>query len=148
MSKRALLYLALCAVAIIAIMTPACTGKASNNLAEPSYSPQITENILLAINAGDYAAFSKDFDDSMRKALPAESFQKQFSDGILGKIGEYQGNSKRFFQSSSQAQYTTVVYYAVYSGEPGAVLVQISFRMVNGQPLVSGIFFNSPKLRG
>jgi biopolymer transport protein ExbD len=147
MLRRYFLKVTLCLLLITMLLAPACTGKTSPNLPEPDYAGQMAENILLAINGGDYSAFSMDFDASMIKALPAESFKAQFSQGIQGKIGNYVPGSKRFFQASSQAQFTTVVYYAVYSGDPGAVLVQISFKMVEGKPLVSGLFFNSPKLR-
>jgi hypothetical protein len=147
MLKRCLLALVLCLAVMLCGMA-ACSGKTTANLPEPPYASQIAENLLQAINAGDYATFSRDFDPSMLKALPADSFAKQFTEGIKGKIGDYEGNSKRFFQASSQAQFTTVVYYAVYSGEPGVVLVQISFKLAGGQALVSGLFFNSPKLRG
>lgn len=129
------------------LLAAGCTGKTTTNLPEPSYSEQITESVLLAINAGDYSDFSRDFDSTMRKAIPPENFKTQFTDNIQGKIGNYIEGSKRFFQASSQAQYTTVIYYADYSAEPGAVLVQISFRMVEGNIKVSGLFFNSPKLR-
>jgi hypothetical protein len=129
------------------LLAAGCSGKTSKNLPEPSYSGQIAENVLLAINAGDYSTFSRDFDSSMIKAIPPENFKTQFTDNVQGKIGNYNEGSKRFFQASSQAQYTTVIYYATYSAEPGAVLVQISFRMVEGNIKVSGLFFNSPKLR-
>jgi hypothetical protein len=148
MIRRSIIIVALCAAAIFTLLAPACTGKTATNLPEPAYTAQITESLLRAINTGDYAAFSRDFDAAMMKAMPAESFKTQFTQGIQGKIGNYSENSKRFFQASSQAQYTTVVYYAAYSEEPGAVLIQISFKMVEGMPLVSGLFFNSPKLRG
>jgi hypothetical protein len=147
MLRRLVFSLALCAVALMAVLTPACTGQTSNNVPEPDYASKITENLLQGINNGDYTAFSRDFDDSMLKALPAESFQKQFSDGTQGIIGNYQAASIRFFQATGQAQYITVVYYAAYSAEPGAVLIQISFHPIEGQPRVSGLFFNSPKLR-
>ncbi len=138
----------ICALAVIPVILAACSGKIITNLPEPEYAGAITENLLLAINAGDYHTFIRDFDESMLKAVSAENFKTQFIAGIQGKIGDYSAGSKRFFQASSQAQYTTVVYYSAYSGDTGAVLVQISFKMVAGKPLVSGIYFNSPKLRG
>ena len=131
----------------MALLTLACTGQASTKLPEPDYAAKITENLLQGINNGDYAAFSRDFDASMLKALPAESFPRQFTQGIQGIIGNYQSASIRFFQATGQAQYITVVYYAAFSAEPGAVLIQISFHPIEGQPKVSGLFFNSPKLR-
>ena len=149
MKLRGLLFGLLILLLVAAsFVLPACSTTTASNLTEPPFASQITENLLLAVNAGDYSAFSKDFDASLIKALPAQSFPKQFTGGIQGKIGNYQANSKRFFQASSQAQFITVIYYAVYSMEPGAVLIQISFTIVEGRPLVSGLFFNSPKLRG
>jgi hypothetical protein len=140
--------LVICAFSVLLLGLSSCTGKINSNLPEPQYASRITEDVLLALNAGDYTTFSRDFDVSMLKAVPASSFSTQFTDGIRGKIGDYLAGSKRFYQASSQAQYTTVVYYASFSGDSGAVMVQISFKMVEGKPLVSGLFFNSPKLRG
>jgi hypothetical protein len=146
--RRQVLPVVLGLLAILLVFSPACQGKIATNLPEPEYAGPITESLLLALNVSDYAAFSRDFDETLIKALPQANFAPQFESGIRGKIGEYQAGSKRFFQSSSQAQYTTVVYYAVFSAEAGAVLVQISFKMVNGQARVSGLVFNSPQLRG
>jgi DNA-dependent RNA polymerase auxiliary subunit epsilon len=127
---------------------PACTGSAAvTNLPEPSYAADITESLLLSLNAGNFEEFSQDFDDAMRKAVTPEVFNTQFITGIKGKIGDYEPGSKRFFSASSQAQYTAVVYSAIYTDEPGTVLLQVSFQQVDGRPLIAGINFNSPKLR-
>jgi hypothetical protein len=134
-------------VVFLILAVPACTTNTVANLPEPSYSGNITENLLIALNNNDFAQFSQDFDDGMKKAVSQETFNTQFIGNIKGKIGDYEPNSKLFFSAASQDQYTTVVYFVRYNNEPGATLVQISFQYVNGNPLVSGIVFNSPKLR-
>ncbi len=136
---------------MLALLIPlsACTGSAvKTNLPEPSYAAEIAESLLLSLNQEDFARLSKDFDEGMKKAVTPETFNTQFVTGIKGKIGNYEANSKRFFSASSQAQYTTVVYSAIYTEEPGTLLLQVSFQHVEGTPVVSGINFNSPKLRG
>jgi hypothetical protein len=126
----------------------ACIGPSTEtDLPEPSYSGEITENLLISLNEQNFSKFSQDFDDGMKKAITQESFETQFINNIRGKIGDYVPNSKRFYSSSKQAQYTTVVYAAIYTEEPGSVLIQISFQQIEGRPFISGIYYNSPKLR-
>jgi hypothetical protein len=67
------------------LLVSGCTGKTATNLPEPSYSAPITENVLLAINAGDYSAFSRDFDSTMIKAIPPGNFTTQFTNNIQAK---------------------------------------------------------------
>ncbi|HSW56905.1 MAG TPA: hypothetical protein VLH15_00725 [Dehalococcoidales bacterium] len=147
-TKRYLLTAILGLAVMASALSPACAGRVLTNQPEPAYASDITEHLLLALNAGDYNAVTRDFDQAMLRAVTEQNFKIQFIEGIQNKIGFYQADSKRFFQCSIQAQYTTVVYYAAFSGEPGAVRVQISFQLVEGSPKVSGLFLDSPKLRG
>jgi len=142
------IVLALIAV-ITTILLPACTGgAAATNLPEPAYAGDITENMLISLNSGDYATFSRDFDNTMKEAVTEEVFNTQFTQNIRGKIGNYEVNSKQFFQAASQAEYTIVVYSAKYNAEPGTVLVQVTFQDIAGKPYIAGLLWNSPKLSG
>jgi hypothetical protein len=146
---RRCFYLSVIIISIMLTSLPACvnTGSASP-VPEPDYAAAITESLLLAINDNDFSRFSQDFSDAMKKTVTPEVFNSQFILGIKDKIGDYQASSKRFFSASSQSPYIAVTYAAIYIDEPGAVLVQVSFQQVEGKPLVTGMVFNSPKLRG
>lgn len=135
-------------VVALLVLLSGCTGPTTiTNLPEPSFASDLTESLLISLNEGNFSDFSRDFDDGMKKAVTPDVFQSQFINGIKGKVGDYEPGSKRFFSAASQAQYTTVVYSAIYTEEPGTLLLQVSFQQVEGRPVISGINFNSPKLR-
>jgi hypothetical protein len=47
----------------------------------------------------------------MKEIATREAFDTQFVEGIKGKIGNYENNSKRIFRAASQAEKTVVVYF-------------------------------------
>jgi hypothetical protein len=123
---------------------PGC-GK-SGPSGEPEYAGAIAENILQAINSGDYAPYSEHFDDQMRKAIPEDLFQKS-RELIRGKIGDY--ISKEFVEKQVvQEIYTVVIYKAKFSEEPADVKVTVTFLETDTGVFVSGLSFVSPKLQG
>jgi hypothetical protein len=102
---------------------------------------------LTALNSGDYAAFSKDFDEAMKKAIPETDFQEMAA-AFDEKIGDYVSKKYVSRQDEVQKIYTVVIYQAEFTREPAGVKVTITFlETVGGEVLVSGLFFNSPKLR-
>jgi hypothetical protein len=128
-------------------MITACSPSATSSLPEPSYSEAMTENILKAINENDYALFSRDFDQTMKQAMSQQAFD-QVKTTLLNKVGAYVSGSLEFNQTALQGEYTTVIYTAKFTNEPENVTVTITFRTVEENNLVSGLYFNSPKLRG
>jgi precorrin-2 methylase len=135
------------ALLVIAGMTAisACASQGQVDVSQVrSYADPITENILMAINTGDYVKYSEHFDDTMKSALPEATFQ-QANAIIKAKIGEYV--SKEFWKIETQNQYTIVYYKARFTQESGDVTVQVVFHEVSGQNLVSGLWLDSPNLR-
>ena len=111
---------------------------------EPPYASEITENVLTGLNQSDFARFSRDFDEAMKKAFTEQVFT-QTRDLIKSKVGDYQ--SKQYLKTEEKKPYTTVYYKAQYTNEPDGVIVRIVFQEIGGKPLVSGLWFDSPKLR-
>jgi len=105
-------------------------------------SEPIADNLLDGMNANDYAAFSRDFDDKMREALDEDAFQEliqQFS----GKIGAYQSRTLDHMERIENL--VTVVYKAQFEKEE-EVTIRLTLR--EGEPYqVAGLYFDSPKLR-
>lgn len=135
---------ALLAIAGITVIS-ACASQGQVDVSQVrSYADPITENILMAINTGDYVKYSEHFDDTMKSALPEAVFQ-QTNAIIKAKIGEYV--SKEFWKIETQNQYTIVYYKARFTQESGDVTVQVVFHEVSGQNLVSGLWLDSPNLR-
>lgn len=115
---------------------------------EPDYAGPMTENILSGIEQKDYTMFSRDFDDAMKAALPEDAFNS-LVDLLSSKIGSYQ--SKSFGDATETTQsgvdMTVVIYKAKYTNETEDVLVTVTFSGKESSKKVSGLLFNSPKLR-
>lgn len=144
MKKFKIFAALLAAVMLIAAFT-GCGKKNVTNLTadQVSFAEPVAENMLTAINEGDYSKFSGDFDDTMKKKIDEAAF-KQTRDLLKTKIGDYQ--SKTFTAAQSDSKYTGVVYNAKYTNEPDGAKITISFSQKDGKYLVSGFFINSPKL--
>ena len=112
---------------------------------EPEYAGDIAERMLLAFDTGDYAAYSERLDPPMMQAMPEETFQKGRA-FIREKIGDY--ISKEFVETQIVEEvYMVVIYKAKYSNEPADVKVTVTFMETDAGILVSGLYFDSPKLR-
>jgi hypothetical protein len=105
----------------------------------------MVENILLSLNNNDYAAFSKNLDQTAKGVLTQTSFNQLYS-LVKSTIGNYQ--SIEFISAAAQGNKTTIQYIAFYSNEPANVSVNVVLQPVNGILYVSGFNLNSPKLQG
>jgi len=112
--------------------------------AEPAHAGAIADGILQAFNDGDYAAYSEHFDEAMQKALNEAVFEGT-RDFIREKIGDYV--SREVTGVKTEDIYTTVTYKAKFSEEPDDVTVNIVFLETGDYVYVSGLWFDSPKLR-
>jgi hypothetical protein len=87
-------FTALFALLIAALVASACgsasaeTGEVTSVFTEAE-ATSIAENALNALNSGDYAAWSRDWDDSMKSAINEDAFQ-QYREQVLSQIGQYQ----------------------------------------------------------
>jgi len=104
----------------------------------------MSENLLLALNDHDYVAYTRDMDEQMRAASPEEEFGQVY-EMIIGKIGRYV--SREMTQVVEQGRYRTVVYDARFEQEEH-VTVRVVYDISGERLLVSGLWFDSPKLRG
>jgi len=148
MQKRMVLTLvmALSIIAGIALLS-GCTARPAEEVdvnQVRAYADPITENILSSLNDNDYARYSEHFDDAMKKALPEATFQQQ-NNLIKAKIGEYV--SREFWKIETTNEYTIVYYKAKFTEEPDDVIVRVVFKETDGERFVSGLWFDSPKLR-
>jgi hypothetical protein len=108
------------------------------------YADPITENILLAMNKGNYTKYSGHFDQTMKNAMPEAVFNETNA-LIKSKIGDYV--SKEFWKVESKDQFTIVYYKAKFTQEPEDVIVKVVFQEIVGEIKVSGLWLDSPKLR-
>jgi len=108
-----------------------------------SYSEAIADGILKGYNNGDYALYSKDFDEQMKNALPEKVF-KQTSEIIASKTGKY--ISRKLSDIYRQNQMIVIIYDGKFEKED-KVEIKLVLQKFGDKNLVSGLWFNSPKLR-
>jgi len=102
-----------------------------------AYAEPMTDQLLAGLNAGDYAAFSRDFNDPMLKALPESSFANLLA-STTGKYGKYISRQLKSVQEVGG-------YYRVtYSGQFEKfqnLTVFVTFEKADPHK-VAGIFFS------
>jgi uncharacterized lipoprotein YehR (DUF1307 family) len=142
--KMGLLLLCL----MMACSLAACGNKVDSKVVR-QYADDITENMLLAYNEDNYEQYIADV-NSQFKAAVTEDKMKEGNEMVRGKIGDYVPGSKKFKDavktSEKGKKYLVVRYNAEFTDETEDVLVTMIFDD-NEAHQVSGMFFNSPKLR-
>ena len=107
-----------------------------------AYSEPMTDNLLAGMNAGDYAAFSRDFTADMKKAMP-ESSLAGIKTSITDKIGAYV--SREVDRVEKVGEHYRVLYKAKFE-QDDAVQMLMTFTMSEPHQL-AGLFFTSDKLK-
>jgi hypothetical protein len=107
------------------------------------YSDPITEEMLSALNEGDYVKFSKHFDETMKGKFTQDAFN-ECKEQFKAKIGDYK--SKEYYGIDTKDKYTIVLYRCKYTNEPKDALVRVVFSTSDDKHYVSGFFINSPNL--
>jgi hypothetical protein len=103
------------------------------------YSDPITENILISMNRGDYAGFSRDFDETMKGELPEDTFPA-FVGQVNGQIGNYIADSKRMTSVNVNNGLTTATYEADFAAMED-VTVEVIYQEIDGKMKVVGLWF-------
>ncbi len=137
----------------ILFLTVGCSSTPSPSITPPPSSPvnipvmaePLVENILVALQNNDYAAFSQDLSQNAKKILTQTSFDQLYNQ-MQTALGEYQ--SKYYFSGSTKSGIITVVYIAEYSKEPAGVFVTLVLQPAGTSYQVEGLTFDSPNLRG
>ena len=102
-----------------------------------AYSEGKTDNLLTGMNANDYAAFSKDFDQDMLDAMSQTQFDVLKKDRDA-KLGLYL--SREVHSVTQTGDFYTVNYDAKFEKDD-AVTIRVVFRIAEPHQ-VSGLWFN------
>ena len=101
---------------------------------------EVVENILLALNQGDYAAFNRDFSEQMKAA---------FNEAEFGKVSQMLQETSGNYQSRSAVKLSNSDDYAIYrltrAYDKENVIVTVTFKVAGDK--VEGLFFDSKNLR-
>lgn len=145
MKSLKILFVMLC---ILIMILNGCSEKKDNAYVDEgivkAVGESIVEDILKAGNEMNYQAFSQDFSQEMIKSLGNNMFEKLIQ-GFESRIGKYE--SKEFVKLEYNKPYIALVYKAKYTHEPGGVMVRVVLEKLDNEYVVSGLFYDSPKLR-
>ncbi len=98
----------------------------------------ILDNLLTGFNKGNYAQYSKDFDDTLREAIPEKKFQ-QVRETLLKKIGAFK--SKKFLGFLNQQAYTVVLWKGAFAATRDDVLIKLVLAKRQDKGVVVGLWF-------
>ncbi len=144
MKSRTLRFLLAAALLVLALTAclPGKAVKGDDQKAVLAYVEPIADPIFAGIENNDYALFSQDFDETMKKGIDEASFQ-QLRDLLSTKVGSYQSREVSSVRDVDGTM--LVIYTAVYSN---AKQVVINLSVSGSEPhLVTGLYFNAPELR-
>ncbi len=133
---------------LAAALLGACQPQATP-LSEPEknavllYSEDLTGNLLEGLNAANYATFSRDFDDAMKKGIPESNFTSTRAQ-IVDKVGKY---VSRQVSDVFELQGNIVVNYIAKFEQDDQVSVRVVFTK-DAPHKITGLWFNSPKMSG
>ena len=127
-------------LACIALLTNGCTPARPAALSNEEVK-QATENILVAINAGDYQSFSLDYSDEMKGAMTESDFND-----LRTMLSETSGN---YLSCGDEPALSNRETYAIYSYECEfeKEMVRVTVVFAIDGSLVEGLFFDSKALR-
>lgn len=126
-------------LALLSFLAAGC-GPASPAAISDDEVIAVTTNILTAMDAGDYTAFTSDFSDEMLAAFTEEQFT-QLRDLILSASGNFV-SADELSISNKQG---FAIYRIICKYDLEDVVVTIVFKIDGTQ--VEGLFFDSPNLR-
>ena len=131
---------------VLSLLLAGCAGgtktdKAGNDIA--TYANPLADNLINGLELGDYAAFSKDFDEAMLKGIPESSFQ-DILDLFTTKVGTCAN------YDLTQTGVTGGFPYAIYTlkCEKSARGVQVKMVITAEAPYkVTGLWFDAAEMR-
>jgi hypothetical protein len=101
-----------------------------------AYAEPSADNLLQGLKDGDFTAFSKDFDATMRNAINEQKF-KDLRTNLEDKMGTYQ--SRAVDKVTDYGNFVTITYKSTFSKAPS---VQILLSFSKDTPhQVSGLYF-------
>ncbi len=133
---------------VVCLLLTACSGvkvlSADDAQAFAEKVAPVTENLLTSLSKQDEAGYTQDMEPIMKEASSGEKFTQTY-DGIIGKLGQYQ--SATMTKVFDQKGYRIVVYTAEFENETG-VTVRVVYDISGADPKITGLWLDSPKLRG
>jgi hypothetical protein len=101
-------------------------------------SEPILDNLLAGFNQGNYAQYAKDFNDTLREAIPEKKFQ-QVRGELLKKLGKYK--EKKYLGFLNQQAYTIALWKGAFANTQDDVLIRLVLSKRQDKVVVVGLWF-------
>ncbi|OGR05183.1 MAG: hypothetical protein A3K23_05435 [Desulfobacca sp. RBG_16_58_9] len=130
----------LAVVAVVCLaLSPAAAGLVGQDDQEvQAVANPILETVLTGFNNGNYAVYSKYFDDTLKDAITEKKFLQVRAD-ILKKIGKYQ--SRTYLGFLQQAKTSVVLWKGRFSVADDDVLIKLVLSQRGDKVQVLGLWF-------
>jgi len=137
--------LATVAVSGCAVSSPPAAVGESVRADVLSYSNPTLDNMMVALNVGDYGMFSAKFSQAMRGTINMDAFNSMVSN-LRSSIGKYVSRDSSADVVEISGYYR--VTYTTQFTDDSPVSVILSFKKGDSSHLVEGLYFTSKKLLG
>jgi hypothetical protein len=144
-------HLALLPMVALAVIASGCVSASPQPVSAQAkadvvnFSGPIADNILEALNIGDYARFSRGFSGTMKASIDQDRFN-QLRSNIFVISGKYLSR-----RSEPEVDELGGYYRATYSAsfvDESPVYMLLTFKKGDANHTVEGLFFSSKKLAG
>ena len=98
----------------------------------------ILDNLLAGMNEGNYQKYARDFDDTLKDAIPENKFA-QTRTQILGKLGKYQ--SRAFLGALQQNNMSVVLWKGKFEKSDSDILIKLVVSKRQDKIVVTGLWF-------
>jgi hypothetical protein len=136
MAKKVVSFLIL--MVLLVTMPAAAAFVGTDDAQVQAVAEPILDNLLAGFNQGNYAQYSKDFDATLREAIPEKKFQ-QVREQILKKLGAFK--SKKYLGFLNQQAYTVVLWKGVFAGTQDNILIKMVLSKRQDKVVVVGLWF-------
>ncbi len=104
----------------------------------------IAEGMLVALDTGEYSLFMEHMDSTMT-GIHNKSVFNELSSWVTTTLDNY--TSKEFWKAENTQGFVQAFYMANYTDEPAGVVVLVVLTGTGEDAEVSGLWFDSPKIR-
>jgi len=132
--KRAVLSATIMALLIMVVPVLAGCGSVAK------YSDPIAENILVSMNNGDFAGFSRDFDANLKTEVPENVFT-DLSNSVSGQLGKYVEDSKKMTGVNIENGITTATYQVDFEKQQD-FQIRFVYKKIGGDMKLVGFWFD------
>ncbi len=98
----------------------------------------LLDHLMQGFTQGNYAAYSRDFDATLKEAIPERKFQETRR-GLLKKLGTLQ--SRQYLGYLNQNRYSVILWKGRFSGTPDDVLIKLVASKRGERVVVTGLWF-------